>query len=71
MAGMKQIATEIEINAPASRVWAILTDFARFADWNPFILRIEGQPHIGTRLKVTIRPPDWKPMTFRPLVLKG
>ncbi len=68
---MKQIATEIEINAPASRVWAILTEFARFADWNPFILPIEGRPHVGARLKVTIQPPDWKPMTFRPLVLKA
>ena len=34
---MKELRTEIEINAPAERVWQILTDPAHFSDWNPFI----------------------------------
>jgi len=68
---MKQIATEIEIDAPANRVWSILTDFARYPDWNPFIIHIEGQPDKGARLTVKIQPPDSKAMTFRPVVLNA
>ena len=38
----EQIRTEIEINAPALRVWEILTDFASYPQWNPFILEVKG-----------------------------
>ena len=41
---MKVIHTEIEINAPASRVWEILTDFGSFPQWNPFIRQVSGEP---------------------------
>ena len=68
---MKQITTEIRINAPASRVWAVLTNFPRYPQWNPFITRIEGQPQIGTRLSITIQPPEANSMTFRPVVLRA
>ena len=29
---MREISTQIEIDAPASRVWAVLTDFPRYPD---------------------------------------
>ncbi len=68
---MHQITTEIEINAPASRVWTILTDFARYPEWNTFIRKLEGQPIVGNRLRALIQPPGLKAMTFRPVVLKA
>ncbi len=34
---MKVIHTEIEINAPAEAVWRVLTDFAAYPEWNPFV----------------------------------
>src|SRR5208337_3854746 len=34
---MKEIHTEIEINAPAEKVWKVLTDFAAYPEWNPFV----------------------------------
>jgi hypothetical protein len=37
-----ELTTDIEIRAPATRVWAVLTDFARYPDWNPFILAVHG-----------------------------
>jgi len=63
------IQSEIDIEAPPSRVWAILSDFPSYPHWNPFIKRIQGDARPGTRLEVLIEPPGAKAMTFRPTVL--
>ena len=46
--------TEIEISAPIDRVRAILTDFDRYPEWNPFIASISGDQRVGARLDVRI-----------------
>lgn len=66
---MKQLRTEIIINAPVSRVWEILTDFNNYPEWNPFIKSFNGEVREGSRFKVTIHPPDGSPMTFNPMCL--
>jgi len=68
---MKEIHTEIEIHAPAERVWQVLTDFAAYPQWNPFIRRIEGEIKVGARLQVFVQPSGGKGMSFRPTVLKA
>jgi hypothetical protein len=65
-----EIATVITISASPERVWAVLLDFARYPEWNPFVRSIEGAPSEGSSLKVTIAPPGGKAMTFRPIVLR-
>ena len=67
---MVALRTEIDIAAPAARVWDVLTDFGAYADWNPFITRIEGPLAPGGRLRVRIQPPGGRAMTFRPTVLR-
>src|SRR5262249_46655553 len=67
--GMKEIHTEIEIHVPAERVWQVLTDFAAYPQWNPFIRRIEGEIKVGARLQVFVQPSGGKGMSFRPTVL--
>ncbi|MCZ6676917.1 MAG: SRPBCC domain-containing protein [Candidatus Poribacteria bacterium] len=67
---MKELHTEIEIQAPPERVWQLLTDFADFPQWNPFIRRISGEAKAGARLEVHIQPSGAKGMTFRPKVLR-
>jgi hypothetical protein len=62
------IDTSIMISSPPERVWEILVDFARYEEWNPFILRAEGEPTTGTTLKVHIQPPGDKGMTHQPTV---
>ncbi len=64
-----EIVTAISISAAPERVWAVLLDFPRYPEWNPFVRSIEGLPSAGSTLKVTISPPGGKPMTFRPIVL--
>ena len=68
---MKELHSEIEIDAPAERVWHLLTDFASYPEWNPFIRSISGQPTPGERLKVRIEPPGGRGMTFKPQVLNA
>jgi hypothetical protein len=68
---MKQLHTEIEIEAPAERVWELLTDFASYPEWNPFIRSISGQPTPGERLEVRLEPPGGRGMTFKPKVLNA
>ena len=64
-----RIETRIDINAPPSRVWALLTDFAAMPGWNPFIRAISGELKQGARLSVLIAPPGKSGMRFRPTVL--
>ncbi|MBI4505573.1 MAG: SRPBCC domain-containing protein [Chloroflexi bacterium] len=66
---MKEIHTEIEIAAPAERVWQILTDFARYPAWNPLICRVRGEAEAGARLEVHIRPAGGRAVTFWPTVV--
>jgi hypothetical protein len=67
---MKELRSEIEINASAERVWHVLTDFASFPQWNPFIRHASGEPKAGERLEVTIQPSGARGMTLHPTVLK-
>jgi hypothetical protein len=68
---VKELVTEIEIQATAERVWQLLTDFARFPQWNPFIRRASGAAKAGERLQVYMQPSDASGMAFRPTVLKA
>ena len=52
---MQQVNSSIDIDAPASLVWAILTDFASYKRWNPFIRAILGRPSNGNALRVTLQ----------------
>jgi hypothetical protein len=49
---MMQFSTTIAIQASAEAVWAILTDAARYAEWDPGMLRLEGQIALGEKLTI-------------------
>ena len=66
---VRELHSEIEIDAPASRVWAALTETAAYPEWNPFIRRLDGDLRAGCKLEVRIEPPGARGMTFRPTVL--
>ena len=68
---MKELRSEIEIQASADRVWKLLTDFSSFPQWNPFIRQASGNANLGEKLKVTIQPSGASGMTFRPTILKA
>ena len=65
---MRAIDTEIIIAATPGQVWRVLTDTPQFPAWNPFITLIDGDLQVNGRLSVTIKPPEGKPMVFKPVV---
>ena len=68
---MKELRTQIEIEATPERVWEILTDFDAYPEWNPFIQAIEGEAAPGSKLEVRIEPPGGRAMRFKPTVLEA
>lgn len=60
---MQQIHSSIDINASASLVWAILTDFAAYKRWNPFVRAILGKPGNGNALRLTLHRQGRSPRT--------
>ncbi len=67
---MKELRTEVEINATPERVWDVLTAFDRFSEWNPFMTQAEGDIEEGAHLRVHIEPPGGTAMTFKPTVVR-
>src|SRR2546428_3965776 len=63
---MKEISAEIEIEAPPERVWEVLTDFAKFPEWNPFIRQMSGEVRTGAQLHVQLGPTGGRVMSFKP-----
>jgi hypothetical protein len=55
---MIRIETSAFIAAPPGEVWRVLTDFSAFPQWNPLVLRAEGEPADGARLRLLIAQPD-------------
>ncbi|HYE76739.1 MAG TPA: SRPBCC domain-containing protein [bacterium] len=68
---MKEIRTTTDIEAPPAVVWEVLTDFASYPAWNPFLVRIEGDAAKNERLKVTMQRERQNPLTFTPTVLEA
>jgi hypothetical protein len=66
---MKTIESTVDIRASPAAVWAVLTDFESYPEWNPFITRAEGAPAAGERLRIHVDPPEGRGMTFRPRVV--
>jgi len=48
----RTIATEIFIARDIADVWAVLVDFAAYGQWNPYIVRIDGEAKAGTVITV-------------------
>ena len=57
---MREIRTEIEIAAPPTKVWRILTDFDNWKNWNPIINQASGTASLGSELSMTMRGEDGK-----------
>jgi hypothetical protein len=53
---------DLEVKAPAALVWEVITDFAHYRDWNPFVVECRstlepGEP-IDMQVMLTDKPQD-------------
>jgi hypothetical protein len=67
---MREIQTEIEIEAAPGEVWRVLTDFGAFPEWNPLVKSARGELRAGARLEIFVQVPDGPGMKFTPEVLR-
>ena len=51
---VQEIKTEIEISAPPSKVWGIITDVNKWQDWSPIINSSQGETSVGSTLSITM-----------------
>ena len=67
---MRELRSEITIDAPAELVWDALTNLDSFREWNPFMRHASGDVAVGEQLKVYLKPPGGMGMSFKPRVVK-
>jgi hypothetical protein len=58
---MKTIRTEAFIPATPARVWAVLTDFDAYAEWNPLNVKASGEARPGGKIRTTFVNPAGAP----------
>lgn len=66
---MLDVSASVEVAAPASTVWSVLTDLPRFSAWNPFIRSAKGSTAVGDDVHVRVRSSFGLPLAFRARVL--
>jgi hypothetical protein len=66
---LAELFAMIEIDAPAERVWQVLTDFRRYPEWNPFMPRVAGEAARRAELDVLVRPDGVKAVRLRPRIV--
>ena len=54
---MSVYQTTFEINAPAMRVWQVLTGLERYGEWNPQIPSASGRLEVGARIRLRLALP--------------
>ena len=65
---MRNIAATIDIDASPDRVWDVLSDFSRYAEWNPMFTGGSGTLAAGNTLALRM-PIGGLTMTFKTVLL--
>jgi hypothetical protein len=62
---MKAFTAMTEIEAPAQTIWQLLTDTAKYLDWNPNLLKAEGNIAQQEELKLYFQDAPNRPATVK------
>lgn len=65
---MKELRTQIKINATPEKIWGVLTDFKAYPEWNPMIKSFKGNLTQGEKVTVRLEQPGSSAMTFQPTI---
>ena len=66
----KTVHAELVIPASPDRIWAVLTDTAAYAEWNPIFVRAEGEFREGGTVAYGMKSPDGEVSDVAPTVRK-
>ena len=66
---MKELRTEIEIQATPEKVWQVISELDKYPEWNPFIHHAIGKTKIGEKVDITFKTGS-KEMTLHCMVIK-
>ncbi len=62
---MRKIEVEVQIEAPAERVWEVLNNGDAYRNWNPFIISmVGGERKVGAPFRTLVRIPDKRDIVF-------
>ncbi len=53
------IGQTLEVRAPAETVWAVITDLARYPEWNPFVVACTSTLEPGSPIAMRVRVLPW------------
>jgi hypothetical protein len=63
-----RILTSIHLPHAPGRVWGVLADFGRYAEWNPLNLEASGEATVGARVRMRFVNPARPGATVRQVV---
>jgi hypothetical protein len=61
-----EVRHDLMIDTTPERVWAVLTDFASYPEWNPLVRSFEGELHEGARVLAVFEPMPGRRVRARP-----
>jgi hypothetical protein len=61
----REIEASVEIDAPAERVWHVLSDTPRYGEWNRFVPLVQGELQSGGTLRVRVCPHQAPTLFFK------
>jgi hypothetical protein len=64
-----KVDTEILVDAPAERVWEVLSDLGSYSDWNPMIRLASGELQTGSRIALHFAPEGQKAHDYNPKLM--
>ncbi|HVY30777.1 MAG TPA: SRPBCC domain-containing protein [Polyangiaceae bacterium] len=63
-----ELRSEVEIDAPLAHVYAVLTDFESYHEWNPYLPVVRGELVVGSKLAIELSLPEGKTYELTPQV---
>lgn len=66
---MKELCTEIEIQAAPETVWQVISELDKYPEWNPFIHHAIGKAKVGEKVDITFKTGS-KEMTLHCIVTR-
>lgn len=66
----KTFHTEIVIDADVETVWQIVRRVDLYSGWNPYHVKVDGRPCLGSALTVSIHKPNGRQLTLAPYVTR-